>query len=67
MPDSQARCSSPLLSDDCTNITGWAEDCQYDDLLYDRTVVLSSLVEDFKLVCDRTYLRTIVNITYMLG
>ena len=55
------------MSVDCSNITGWGPQCQYDDLLYDRSVVLSSLVEDFKLVCDRTYLRTVVNITYMLG
>ena len=65
--DAQTRCRTPLFSQDCSNITGWGPHCQYDHLLYDRTVVLSSLVEDFKLVCDRTYLRTVVNITYMLG
>ena len=34
-------------------MTGWGEDCQYDQLLYDRSLVRSSLVEDFQLVCDR--------------
>ena len=48
-------------------MTGWGEDCQYDQLLYDRSLVRSSLVEDFQLVCDRAGLRTLVNTTYMLG
>ena len=48
-------------------MTGWGGDCQYDQLLYDRSLVTSSLVEDFQLVCERANLRTVVNTTYMLG
>ena len=51
--DREARCRTPILSPDCREITGWAGECQYDQLLFDRSLVISSLVEDFNLVCDR--------------
>ena len=48
-------------------MTGWEEECQYDDLLYDRTLVQTSLVEEFQLVCERADLRALVNTSFMLG
>ena len=48
-------------------MTGWGGECQYDDLLYDRSLVQTSLVEEFQLVCERAGLRALVNTSFMLG
>jgi len=41
--------------------------CGATDLVFDRTLMASTVVEEFDLVCDRAGLRTVVNIMYMLG
>lgn len=41
--------------------------CLVDDLVFDQTLMSSTVVEEFGLVCDQARLRTGVNITYMLG
>ena len=35
--------------------------------MYDDSIMTRSLVQDFSLVCDREGLRTLVNISYMMG
>ena len=41
--------------------------CNPEHLVYDRTLMSSTLIEEFQLVCDRSNLRAIVNIMYMIG
>ena len=41
------------------------ESCQPEDLIFDDSLVTSSLVQDFGLVCNQT--RTIYSALYMLG
>ena len=43
------------------------EFCGAGDLVYDDSIMARSLVQDFSLVCDRAGLRTLVNISYMMG
>ena len=43
------------------------EFCGGGDLVYDDSIMTRSLVQDFSLVCDRAGLRTLVNISYMMG
>ena len=43
------------------------ESCQPEDLIYDDSLVTSSLVRDFGLVCDSGRSRTIYSALYMLG
>ena len=35
--------------------------------MFDDSIMTRSLVQDFSLVCDREGLRTLVNISYMMG
>ena len=46
---------------------GEAGQCGVEDIIYDSSVVASSLVREYSLVCSRAGLRTLVNLTYMMG
>ena len=35
--------------------------------MFDDSIMTRSLVQDFSLVCDREGIRTVVNISYMMG
>jgi len=41
--------------------------CDYDDLVFDRSVMRTSLIEEYQLLCGRSGLRTVYNAIYMLG
>merc|ERR1719334_1604982 len=41
--------------------------CEYEDLIFDRTIMTTTLIEEYQLVCGRAGLRTIYNSVYMLG
>ena len=43
------------------------EICDPEDLVFDDSIMSTTLVQDFLLVCDRAGLRTLVNISYMMG
>ena len=43
------------------------ESCEKNEVIYDRSVVTSSLVEDFEMICSESYQRDIINSIYMLG
>jgi len=43
------------------------EQCGEEELVFDRSVMRSTLVEDYGLVCTRAWLRSIYNSIYMLG
>ena len=43
------------------------EFCDTEDLVFDDSVMKTTLVVDYGLVCDNSGTRTILNITYMLG
>ena len=43
------------------------EHCALEDLLVDRTVVVSSLVEEFTFLCGSEWKRTIYSALYMFG
>ena len=43
------------------------EICEPEDLVFDDSIMSATLVQDFLLVCDRAGLRTLVNISYMMG
>ena len=42
-------------------------ECDPSDLLYDHSVVTSSVVQEFDLVCQRSYLSSVFSSLYMLG
>jgi len=46
------------------NNSAW---CSPSDLLYDHSLVTSSLVQEFDLVCHRSYLTSVLSSLYMLG
>jgi len=41
--------------------------CSVEDLVFDRTIMKTTLIEDYQLICGRSGLRTIYNSIYMLG
>jgi len=41
--------------------------CDWEDLVFDRSIVTSSVVEDYQLICSSEWLRTIYSAIYMLG
>ena len=43
------------------------ETCRKDELIFDHSIVTSSLVEDFGMTCSDTYQRDILNSIYMIG
>ena len=43
------------------------ESCDKSEVIYDKSVVTSSLVEDFEMICSESYQRDIINSIYMLG
>ena len=80
--DRQNRCNNLLVTPEVIvdgvclaemNTSAWVqpgdqeETCRAEDLVFDRTLMISTVVEEFDLVCDRAGLRTVVNIMYMLG
>jgi len=48
-------------------VDGVEEQCSYDELVFDRTIMANTLIEEYELICDRSGLRTIYNSIYMLG
>ena len=43
------------------------ETCRKDELIFDYSIVTSSLVEDFSMTCSDKYQRDILNSIYMIG
>eukprot|EP00090_Calanus_glacialis_P039501 TRINITY_DN68771_c0_g1_i1.p1 TRINITY_DN68771_c0_g1~~TRINITY_DN68771_c0_g1_i1.p1 ORF type:complete len:611 (-),score=103.55 TRINITY_DN68771_c0_g1_i1:27-1859(-) len=48
-------------------VDGSEEQCGYDELVFDRTIMTDTLIEEYELICGRSGLRTIYNSIYMLG
>ena len=69
------RCRNLEVRDgDCRGEnTTWLENtaehfnCGPEDLVFDRTLMYSTLIEEFQLVCEKSSSRVIVNVTYMIG
>jgi len=64
------RCSKLVFPDGkCSDGKGElsTQQCSKEDLIYDRSVMKSTLIEDYGLVCEKAGLRTIYNSIYMLG
>ena len=60
-------CLSLLLSTTENIKKEGIETCPPEDLIFDRSVVSSSVTEDYNLVCDQQIIRTIFNSLYLLG
>ena len=41
--------------------------CEVEDLIWDNSVMQTTLVTEYGLVCSKSQVRTIVNTTYMMG
>ena len=41
--------------------------CDPSDLVYDHSLVISSVVKDFNMVCQRSFLGSVVSSLYMVG
>ena len=73
--DRNHRCRNMLVMDGiCTQEkTTWKEqaeedfNCGPENLVFDRTLMTSTLIEEFQLVCDRSRFRALVNVSYMIG
>jgi len=48
-------------------VDGLEEQCDYDELVFDRTIMTHTLIEEYQLLCGSSGLRTIYNSIYMLG
>ena len=49
--------------EDCTFI----EKCPQNELVFDRSIVKTSITEDFDMTCDELYLRSIFNSLFLGG
>ena len=67
-----------VIEEKCTvKKTKWRKDkeedhslpstCDLENLVFDRTLMSFTLIEEFQLVCERSGIRALVNITYMIG
>jgi len=54
-----------FLDNSAANIT--EESCQQSDLIFDESIVTSSITKEYDLTCGRFGLRSIIGSTYMLG
>ena len=72
------RCREMVVLDsECTvEKTMWRRDeenehlalnCDPENLIFDRSLMSSTLIEEFQLICERSGLRAWVNVTYMVG
>jgi len=62
------RCRKMTVTSSCANPSQpGEEECEFEDLIFDRTVMTTTLIEEYQLVCGRAGLRTIYNSVYMLG
>eukprot|EP00092_Neocalanus_flemingeri_P041716 GFUD01045437.1.p1 GENE.GFUD01045437.1~~GFUD01045437.1.p1 ORF type:complete len:591 (+),score=155.94 GFUD01045437.1:56-1828(+) len=69
------RCRVPVVSGsggECeAGGATWPEEegatCDYEDLVFDRSVMRTTLIEEYQLLCGRSGLRTVYNAIYMLG
>lgn len=61
------NCQEYLDMLNCPNFTKTEKRCDKSQLVFDTSVVTSSVMSEYGLTCDDHYLRTIVGSTYMLG
>jgi len=61
--DVDGNCISAYFTEDNAELAG----STYSELIIDRSVMKSSLVEEYTFFCDRAYLRSLYSAIYMLG
>ena len=54
-------------SENNENDTALIESCKPNDLVFDRSVVISTITEDFGFVCSESYMRDLMNAIFMIG
>ena len=54
-------------SENNENDTALIESCNQKDLVFDRSVVFSTITEDFGFVCSDSYVRDLMNAIFMIG
>ena len=65
--ESIGTCDEYLTMVENLTIKTQTETCQKEDLIFDRSVVTSSLVEDFGMTCHDAYQRDLINSIFMIG
>jgi len=67
------RCIKPVKTGDGCQAGGAlftddaGESCEVSELVFDRSLMRNTLIEEFQLLCGRSGLRTVYNAIYMLG
>ena len=67
MIDGKCSVNGSIMKEQDEDDDNHPTNCNPENLVFDKTLMSSTLIEEFELVCEKSGLRTIVNITYMIG
>ena len=63
----KANCDAYVEALDDTTVLKTEQNCTFEELVFDRNVVQSSIVQEYDFTCGRRYLRQIFGVLYMIG
>ena len=63
----EETCNAYKLALNDSDVAKTVSKCTYGDLIFDHSIVSSSIVEDYDFTCDRSYLRQVYGVLYMVG
>jgi len=61
--DASGKCVSAFFTNQSLELTS----ANFDQIIFDRSVRRSTLIEEFNMVCDRSFIRPYMNSVYVLG
>ena len=63
----EETCNEYIKALDDPKVSKIVSNCTFEDLIFDHSIVTSSIVQDYDFTCDRNYLRQLYGVLYMVG
>ena len=64
---SEETCDKYIEALDDPKVSKIVSNCTFEDLIFDHSIVTSSIIQDYDFTCDRSYLRQLYGVLYMVG